>query len=121
MTVLRHRNCVLECLEIFRSANAPRSFSSFILFLYVCENEGLTFSELAELAGMSVASASRLIRFLAGLDLEPKRGIEPPLFNVEGAPEDRRIKTIWLTEKGRVMRDALDGLIAAAHPIQYAA
>jgi DNA-binding MarR family transcriptional regulator len=116
--ILRRRNTILEGLELFRSANAPRSFTSFILFLYACENEGLSFSELAELAGMPVASASRLIRSLTGL--EPDRGIEPALFQVEEPASDRRLKMIWLTEDGRAMRDALEGLIAAAHPIRSA-
>jgi DNA-binding MarR family transcriptional regulator len=118
--VPRHRNSVLASLEIFRSANGPRSFASLILFLYACENEGLTVSELAELADMPVASASRLIRSLAGSLLERERGADPPLFRLGGAG-DRRLKTIWLTEDGRAMCDALEALIAAARPIRYAA
>ncbi len=115
---VRCRNSVLECLELYRAAGAPRSFASFVLFLYACENEGLTFSELAELADMPVASASRVIRSLTGL--EPERGIDRPLFEVAGSTNDRRLKTIWLTEDGRTMRDAVEKLIAAARPIRHA-
>jgi DNA-binding MarR family transcriptional regulator len=117
--VIRRRNTVLESLELYRAASAPRSFASFILFLYACENEGLTFSELAELGGMHLASASRLIRCLTGL--EPERSIDPPLFRVEDSQTDGRLKTIWLTPEGRAMRDAVERLIAAANPIRCAA
>jgi len=117
----RRRNTILEALELFRSASAPRSFSSFVLFLYACENEGLTFSELAELGGMSVASASRIIHSMIGRLAEPECGIDPPLLAVGGSAADRRLKALYLSEEGRALRDALERLIAAAHPIRPAA
>ena len=116
----RRRNTILESLELFRAASAPRSFSSFVLFLYACENEGLTFSELAELAGMSVASASRIIRSMVGSLAAPECGIDPPLLAVDGSPTDRRLKALYLTEEGRALRDALELMIAAARPIRPA-
>lgn len=114
----RQRNTILEGLELFRAASAPRSFASFVVFLYTCENEGLTFSEAAELSGMSVASASRIIRSMTGSAVEPEYGIDPPLLAVAGSTTDRRVKALRLTQEGCALRDALERLIAAARPIR---
>jgi DNA-binding MarR family transcriptional regulator len=114
---LRRRNSMLEGMELFRSVRTQRSFSALILFLYACENEGLTFTELAELAGMPIASASRLIRSLLGHHDRANQAVDPPLFEVQMSPSDARIKAIVLSEEGRAMRDAFESLIAAARPI----
>jgi DNA-binding MarR family transcriptional regulator len=116
----RRRNTILEGLELFRAVRAPRSFSSLILFLYTCENEGLTFTELADLAGIPLASASRLIRSLTGRGDGVERGVDTPLFRIETSTHDRRLKQIRLTEEGLRMRQAFETLIAAARPIDEA-
>jgi hypothetical protein len=111
----RRRNSVLQGLELFRDVGAPRPFSAMILFLYACENEGLTFTELASLAGMPLASASRLVNALAG----PAKGASAPsLFSLEPAPFDGRLKLIHLNKHGRALRDGLEGLISEARPIR---
>ena len=79
----RTRSTMLEGLELFRAVGAPRPFSSLILFLYACENEGLTFTELASLSGIHVATSSRLIKALAGSPCEPMRAAKAPLFAFE--------------------------------------
>jgi hypothetical protein len=113
----RRRDTMLEGLELFRSVRAPRPYSSLILFLYACENEGLTFTELAALADMPLASASRLIKALAGARERGKPCVDPPVLGFDGSASDGRLKLVRLTDDGRAMRDALEGVIAQARPI----
>jgi hypothetical protein len=64
--VRRERDCLLAALELFRGIDIPSSLTTLILFLYVCENEGLNVTELALAGRMGVASTARLVKTLAG-------------------------------------------------------
>jgi DNA-binding MarR family transcriptional regulator len=114
---VRRRNCILEALELFRARYALVTVRPLIVFLYVCENEGLNVSELAHVSDMSVSVAARLARALLAPEaadaMEPAAG----LLEFRSSPRDARIKFIHLTERGRSLRAELDGLIAQAAPI----
>jgi len=113
----RERNSLLQALEVFRRLEIPRSFHALILYLYVCENEGLNVSELAYVAGLQVATTARLVKVLAGdLPEEPLKDGHA-LFEFQTSPEDRRLKFVHLTERGRALREELEGIITACHPI----
>jgi DNA-binding MarR family transcriptional regulator len=112
----RERNALLAALELFRDLDLPRSIMAMILFLYVCENEGLTVSELAEIGGVPVAGAARLTKTLAGLVREEPMPPDAILFEVRGGA-DKRLKFVHLSPRGRELRDQLDALIARAAPI----
>ena len=88
-----------------------------ILFLYVCENEGLTVSELAEIGGVPVAGAARLTKTSRGPRARRAPGcLEAILFEVRGGA-DKRLKFVHLSPRGRELRDQRDALIARAAPI----
>jgi hypothetical protein len=114
---LRRRNSVLQALEAFDQSRAPRPFHAIVLFLYVCENEGLSVTELAYVSGSSVATTARTVRVLAGIDSPRPGGGGPPLFELETSTADRRLKFIRLSPAGRAVRDRIDRAIAAAVPI----
>jgi DNA-binding MarR family transcriptional regulator len=120
----RERNTILAALELFRATGAPRVFHTLLLFLYVCENEGLTVSELAFVASMHVTTTARLVKVLAGeaatvVDSEEgDAGLQAPLFAVRPSPDDHRLRFVQLTPEGRALRDRMSGLIAAARPIE---
>ncbi len=114
----RRRSTILESLEIFRRLGVPRGFNSMVIYLYVCENEGLTVTELAQVAKMSVASAARLTRIIAGTDpLEPAPP-EAVLLELRSSTKDKRVSNVHLTKRGREVRDELEQIIRAAAPIQ---
>ena len=113
----RERDALLAALELFRGVEVPRSLTTLILFLYVCENEGLNVSELALAGGVQVAGAARLVKTLAGLVPEEPVPPEAVLFDLKSTPKDKRLRFVHLSPRGRALRDQLEDLIARATPI----
>ncbi len=115
----RRRDSLLAGLELFRAASpAPLGLTHFLTFLYVCENEGLSITELAAIAGLSTATASRSIRGLA-----PKGALSslPPyagLVEVLSFGPQANSKTLVLSEQGRELRADLDDIIRRSVPIR---
>src|SRR3569832_1432229 len=113
----RGRNSVLEARETFRALNTPRAFHGMILFLYVCENEGLNVSELAYVADMQVATTARVVNILSGEGDESALAPDEALFEFRTSSEDRRLKFVHLSERGRRLRDRVEDIIAQANPV----
>jgi DNA-binding MarR family transcriptional regulator len=111
----RRRSAVLQAIEMFRRIGPSGGLNAAALFLYACENEGLTMSELADISRLPTASASRLIRKLARQDLPEDGDVE--LLDLRPSSVDRRVTEVFLSDRGRALRDSLDGVIAAATPI----
>lgn len=104
----RRRNSVLAALEAARKADPSLSSTGLLVFLYVCENPGLNVRELAQVAGLTEATASRAALALAE---------GPALLSGEPNPRDGRGKILFPSEAGAALRDRIDGLIAEARPI----
>ncbi|HEY3811640.1 MAG TPA: hypothetical protein VGL66_00315 [Caulobacteraceae bacterium] len=117
----RERDSLLAALELFRGVEVPRSLTTLILFLYVCENEGLNVSELALAGGVQVAGAARLVKTLAGLVPEEPVPSEAVLFELKSTTADKRLRFVHLSPRGRALRDELERLIARAVPINLPA
>lgn len=86
-------------------------------FLYICENEGLNVSELAEVCRTTRATASRNSR---ALEVREAPGSLPPYLGlVRSATSERgaRTRRLFLSPAGEACRIRLDRMIAAAHPI----
>jgi DNA-binding MarR family transcriptional regulator len=115
---MRRRNTILAALELFRAEDLPRSMSSCLLFLYVCENEGLTVSELAQVTHTSVAMTARVVKMLAGEAPETPVAPDRCIFELKDSPFDRRLKLVHLSARGRLLCDRLETLIAQATPIR---
>jgi len=111
---VRHRNALLENLELFRDVYPGVTIGNMIAFLYVCENEGLTILDLAQVTGFYLATASRTIRAFLAPDAEG--ALSPELGLIEIVPSPRG-KTIHLTAAGRRLRGELQATIAEARPI----
>ncbi len=118
LTPARRRDTILAAIEAFREEELPRSLSSLMMFLYICENEGLTVSELAFVARVPVAKAARIVKMLAGEATEAPLAPERALFECRSSSQDRRLKFVYLAPRGRQICDRLEGLIAAATPIR---
>lgn len=107
----RRRDAVLASLEIFRGLDVGITTNNIVTFLYLCENEGISVTELAALAGLNPATASRSIRSLAApgarWSLPPHLG----LIEVLGYGASRNSKTLRLTPLGVEVRDRINALI----------
>ncbi|HWE45527.1 MAG TPA: hypothetical protein VG407_05815 [Caulobacteraceae bacterium] len=115
---MRRRNTILAALELFRGEDLPRSLSSLLLLLYVCENEGLTVSELAQVTHTSVAMTARVVKMLAGEAPETPLAPDRCIFVLKDSPFDRRLKLVHLSLRGRMLCDRFEALIAEATPIR---
>jgi hypothetical protein len=101
----RRRNAVLDVLELYQALGAPGGLVSLIAFLYLCENEGLCISELASVAGLNMAAASRAAHSLARSD---ESGALPPTPGLVELRQTGRVRALHLTEAGRDLRDRID-------------
>lgn len=102
--VTRQRNAVLEAMEIMRRASVER-VPTMIAFLYLSENEGLCISELAEVSGLNMATASRAAADLVSTD---RVGGTEALARLEPSG---RVRTLKLTRQGERLRDQIDQII----------
>lgn len=113
----RRRNSCLAGLERLRRACPGLNMSDAIVFLYVCENEGVNLRELEQLAGLCHSTASRAARRMVAAEdpfsLEPYFG----MLCMRAFASDRRAHTIHLSDKGRALAEELDRLILAPEPI----
>jgi DNA-binding MarR family transcriptional regulator len=113
----RRRNACLATIEHLRSVCGDVALTDAVAFLYVCENEGINVSELAQLARLTPSSASRAARRLISADapfaLAPSLG----LLEMKTQGTDRRGRTLSVSAEGRALRDKLDTIIRSAAPI----
>lgn len=111
---VRRRNAVLEALELFRAGDGAARLSTIVAFLYLCENEGLCISELAAAAGMTLATASRAARSLAGSGAP---GALSPAMGLAELRREGKVHALYLTPAGQALRDRLDATIVQATTI----
>jgi len=110
----RRRNTVLETMERLRALGEGMTFNAMLVFMYICENEGINVSELAQVCRMTEATASRSARALTSPNTA---GALPPslgLVELRQDPFDGRGRLLFLTAAGRKLRDAVDESIRAA-------
>jgi hypothetical protein len=115
---IRRRDTILAALEAFREENLPRSLSALMLFLYICENEGLTVSELAFVSRTPVAMAARIVKMLAGETPDALLTPDCAIFEYRTSAKDKRLKFVYLAQRGRLICDRLERLIEDAAPIR---
>jgi DNA-binding MarR family transcriptional regulator len=107
---MRRRNAILQTVEDFRRLHPTGTLTHLSAFLYICENEGLNVSELAELCGATRATASRVAAALG--PLEPgavQDGLG--LIRASRSPRERHSKLLFLTDAGRAFAREVDALI----------
>lgn len=116
-TLPRRRDSVLEALETLRAAEPAISLTHTLVFLYICENEGLNVSELADVSRTTIATASRTARALTS----PRApdSLKPACGWVESRPNpsDSKGRVLYLTAVGRELRARLEAVIHAREPI----
>jgi DNA-binding MarR family transcriptional regulator len=113
----RRRNSFLQLLEHFRELHPGLVVADLVAFLYICENEGLNITELAQLGRFTGATASRRARALAGPDTPSPRPPSLGLVEIYEGGDDARARQIFLTDKGRAAREAISEMITRAIPL----
>lgn len=98
---------LIEALKNMKSLNADMPVAQALSLLLIAKHEGLSLKELAERAGVGMASASRYVAAFG----KPTGGRSQALGLVAAVedPEERRKKVITLTPKGRAFINKLIG------------
>ncbi len=119
-TVPANRERVLGALALARRVLPRASINAMLVFLHVCEREGLSMRELRYLTGMSDPMISRTSRGL--VSRSAPGALAPALgwLDVRVDPADRRSRTLHLTALGAELRDRLDDCGCAAGEIGQA-
>lgn len=116
--MIRQRDSLLEAIEAFRAVHPPISIVHILAFLYVCENEGLNVSELADLCQTTCATASRTAHALGRGQKTVTGAPVAPLVEIRPNPRNPKSRLIYLTRTGQDLREQLDALIASRVPIR---
>jgi DNA-binding MarR family transcriptional regulator len=117
---IRRRNTVLATLELMRVAAPRLTVTELTVLLYVAENPGINIAELAMVARLNMATASRSARSLghegAPGALAPYAGLVELMDN----PRDGRGRLLRLSPAGLSLCAEIDSLIEKADPISAA-
>jgi DNA-binding MarR family transcriptional regulator len=100
MTAARE-NTLFTAVGAMRTACPKLTLRQAILFLYVCENEGLSLHELAFVSRVGDATTSRGVKMLSTEDPEL---MPAPLLRVRPHPGDKRVILISLSEHGEALK-----------------
>lgn len=93
----------------FRKLHPELSCQVAETFLMIALDEGATVSSIGEKMGVSTAAASRHVSHLGKYDRRRNPGLG--LVETRETLEDRRVKELRLTAKGRRVRDTLIDLM----------
>lgn len=114
----RKRNTVLSALERLRLAAPGLNMLQAVALLYIAENPGISFSDLAAASGAPLSTISRAARALLAAHCED--AIEPGYGLVEMSchPHSSRLKQLRLSDVGLKLIHRLNDDIAAARPVR---
>lgn len=100
---------LMKSLEILRGLDSDMPLAQALCLLLIAKHEGLSLKDLAEKAGIGMASASRYVAYFGKprASLGHKDGMG--LVVATEDPLERRKKTISLTAKGRAIINKLGG------------
>jgi DNA-binding MarR family transcriptional regulator len=105
---------LFAALSAMRSAFPRLTLRQAIVFLYVCENEGLSLHELAFISMLSDQTTSRAVRLLSS---DASESGASPLLVLKRDPADRRLLLIHLTAHGNALRLEIDAAISRRRTI----
>ena len=104
---------LLALIETMRLSSRDVSLPGIVLFLHVCERDGISIKDLVYLSGYGESLVSRAIDRLRGVDdsgrLEDLGGA---LVSVTRHPEDGRRRLVFLTEAGRQLKVRIANALA---------
>jgi DNA-binding MarR family transcriptional regulator len=96
---------LLALIDSMRLSSRDVSLPGVVLFLHVCEHDGISIKELVYLSGYSESLVSRAIDRLRGIGTERKLDdLGGALVTIARHPEDGRRRLVFLTEAGRALK-----------------
>ena len=103
---------ILAVIKTLQSVNRNIALPNLVVFLCVCENEGMTGKELAYVSGLSPTMVSRALRVLCDTPCAPDAGSRArpgePLVSLTRHPADGRRYVVCLTEAGCQLKDQIE-------------
>ena len=96
---------LLALIETMRLSSREVSLPGIVLFLHVCEHDGISIKDLVYLSGYGESLVSRAVDRLHASD-PPGRpeGLGGSLVAVTRHPDDGRRRLVFLTEAGRALK-----------------
>jgi DNA-binding MarR family transcriptional regulator len=101
---------LLALIDALRVSSRDVSLPGVILFLHVCENDGIAIKDLVYLSGYGESLVSRAVDRLRGEG--NVAGFGGALVTVSRHPEDGRRRLVYLTEAGRALKARIDNALA---------
>ncbi len=96
---------LLALIEAVRLSSRDVSLPGVVLFLHICERDGISIKDLVYLSGYSESLVSRAVDRLRGEGGAGKlKDLGGALVTVTRHPEDGRRRLVYLTEAGRVLK-----------------
>jgi DNA-binding MarR family transcriptional regulator len=96
---------LLALIEAVRLSSREVSLPGVVLFLHICEHDGISIKDLVYLSGYSESLVSRAVDRLRGADdMEKLNELGGALVTVTRHPEDGRRRLVYLTEAGRKLK-----------------
>ncbi|HYE52370.1 MAG TPA: hypothetical protein VEB20_22430 [Azospirillaceae bacterium] len=111
---------VLTVLQLLRERDANMSVVAAVAFAFICENEGLSQTELCQLLDEPSYVVSRVVDYLGqGTAQVGREARQRGLDLVERVPwdRDRRVRVLKLTPSGQRLRQALNAAVVRPQPL----
>ena len=99
MLIRLQEDKAFKLIEAFRSLDSEIPSQTISVFLVVANNENISMSDLAAVAGISQASCSRNVSYLGEINRRHEPGFG--LLRATPDPQERRRNLVTLTPKGR--------------------
>jgi DNA-binding MarR family transcriptional regulator len=99
---------LLELIEAVRLSSHDVSLPGVVLFLHVCEHDGISIKDLVYLSGYGESLVSRAVDRLRGIDAGGKLAdLGGALVSVVRHPEDGRRRQVFLTDAGKALKSRI--------------
>lgn len=96
---------LLALIAAVRLASRDVSLPGVVLFLHICEHDGISIKDLVYLSGYGESLVSRAVDRLRGAsDSGNLKDLGGALVTVTRHPEDGRRRLVYLTEAGRKLK-----------------
>lgn len=96
---------LLALIEAMRLSSRDVSLPGVVLFLHVCERDGISIKDLVYLSGYGESLVSRAVDRLRGVDAVGKLvDLGGALVSVARHPEDGRRRLVFLTDAGKALK-----------------
>jgi len=104
---------LLALIETMRLSSRDVSLPGIVLFLHVCERDGISIKDLVYLSGYGESLVSRAVDRLRGADDSGRlEGFGGALVEVTRHPQDGRRRLVFLTEAGRALKLRIERVLA---------